>query len=78
MRLIFGVIGAMIAGGIASALGIYGGFGAGAFRAIAAAVGMGCGWLLYGMIEERQERARIARELEQDRIRYEQERKKTQ
>ena len=72
MRLILGVIGAMIAGGVATALGIE----SAAFRGIAAAVGLGCGWLVYGMFEERQERARIARELEQDRIRYEQERKK--
>jgi hypothetical protein len=72
MRIIFGAIGAMIAGGIVSALGIPSGI----VRAIAAAIGLGCGWLAYGMLEERRDRARIARELEQDRIRYEQEGKK--
>jgi uncharacterized membrane-anchored protein YhcB (DUF1043 family) len=46
----------------------------GAFNAIAAAVGLGAGWLLYGLIEDRHERKRIEFELEQDRIRYEQER----
>lgn len=72
MRIIFGVIGAMIAGSIVSALGIP----SGVVRAIAAAIGLGGGWLVYGMLEERRDRGRIARELEQDRIRYEQESKK--
>lgn len=70
MRTIFGVIGAIIVCGIASALGMR----SGAFNAIAAAVGLGAGWLLYGLIEDRHERKRIEFELEQDRIRYEQER----
>ena len=61
----------MIAGAVASALGIQ----LGAFRGIAAAIGLGCGWLLYGVIKEKRERVRIACELEQDRIRYEEERK---
>jgi uncharacterized membrane protein YeaQ/YmgE (transglycosylase-associated protein family) len=72
MKIFFGAIGAMIAGGIVTALGVE----SAAFRALAAAVGLGCGWLAHGMFEDRQDRARIARELEQDRIRYEQEQKK--
>jgi hypothetical protein len=70
MKILLGVIGAIIAGGIVSVLGVE----SSAFRAIAAAVGLGCGWLAHGMLEDREDRARIARELEQDRIRYEHER----
>ena len=70
MKIIFGAIGAVIAGGIATILGVQ----SGAFRGIATAVGVGCGWVLYGLLVERQERKRIEFELEQDRIRYEQER----
>lgn len=69
MKIIFGAIGAIVASSIASAIGVQG-----AFRSIAAAVGLGAGWLLYGLIEDRQERKRIEVELEQDRIRHEQER----
>jgi hypothetical protein len=71
MRIVLGAVGAIIVSGIFSAFGL----GA-AFSAVGAAVGLGCGWLLYGMIEDRQERARIASELEQDRKRYEQESQK--
>ncbi|HZE68821.1 MAG TPA: hypothetical protein VE135_04750 [Pyrinomonadaceae bacterium] len=72
MKILFGAIGAIIAGAIVSALGVEGS----AFRALAAGVGAGAGWLVHGMIQDRTERARIARELEQDRIRYEQQAKK--
>ena len=72
MRAIFGAFGAMIAVAIISSLGVR----SSAFTAIGVAVGMGGGWLLYGMLQEKQERLRIERELEQDRIRYEQEGKK--
>ena len=72
MKIFFGAIGVIVAGAIVSALGVEGW----AWRGLAAGVGAGCGWLVHGMIVDRSERARIARELEQDRIRYEQQSKK--
>lgn len=57
MRIILGAVGGMIAVGIASALGV-----GGAFEAIVGGVGLGCGWLVYGLLVDRNERTRIARD----------------
>ncbi len=62
MKILLSALGAVIASGISAALGL----GA-AFHAIAAGVGLGCGWLVYGLLEERKERSQIHRELD-DRI----------
>jgi hypothetical protein len=59
MKFILSALGAVIAISISAALGL-----PAAFHAIAAGVGLGCGWLGYGLLEERKERLQIQRELD--------------
>ena len=71
MKVFFSLISAAIGSGIMSLLPIHGGL-YGVMRGIGAVIGFGCVMLLFGLFEERKERARIEYELEQDRIKYEQ------
>jgi hypothetical protein len=59
MKILFSAIGAVIATGLSGALGL----GA-AFHAIAAGIGLGSGWLLYGMLEEKKRRKQIESEFD--------------
>jgi Na+-translocating ferredoxin:NAD+ oxidoreductase RnfA subunit len=75
MKIFISLIGAAIGSGIMSLLPMYGGLGA-VMKGVGAAVGFGGVMLLFGLFEERNERARIEYELEQDRIKYEPESKR--
>jgi DNA-directed RNA polymerase subunit RPC12/RpoP len=71
MKILFGAIGAVIASAIIPLLGIH----SAVINTLLVGFGIGGGWLLAGILKEKQERIQLNRELEQDKIRYEQERK---
>jgi uncharacterized membrane protein YuzA (DUF378 family) len=73
---IIGIVGAVVLIVVANILGFQSSSFSFFVVVVSPLVGFVAGWLLYNSIEERQERKRIESELEQDRIRYEQEQPK--